>query len=229
MADPRSLSIIGFNQQPLDNQFWPSEKSVGTLAILLAGLNYNMDMPILFFARRLLLWRGVDVLNLNPNTRSNAFKNAPEPDQLTWLQADMQAGIQAGLAQSNYRQLILVGKSIGSLAIATVLEYAQAFLPTTSVWLTPLLRYEVVFQAAMNTPGPQVHLCGGADSTYKADRLQQILNTKPNASAFIAEGANHILEVPGDDQATFTGFSGAMLFLGKFLDSILPPTGTGAL
>ncbi|MRR31645.1 hypothetical protein EG834_15245 [bacterium] len=190
-------------------------------------MNYNMDMPILFFARRLLLWRGVDVFNLNPNTRSTAFQSASETDQLIWLQADMQAGIPTGLAQSNYRQLILVGKSIGSLAIATVVEYAQALLPTAFVWLTPLLRNEVVFQAAMNAAGPQVHLCGGADSTYKADRLQRILSTKPNASAYIADGANHILEVPGNDQATFTGFSGAMLFLGKFLDSVLAPTSAG--
>jgi hypothetical protein len=229
MADPRILPIIGFNQQPLDNQFWPSDQSVGSLAILLSGLNYNMDMPILFFARRLLLWRGVDVLNLNPNTRSTAFQSGSETEQLTWLQGDMHAGIQAGLAQSNYQQLILVGKSIGSLAIATGLEYAQALLPTASVWLTPLLRYEAVFQAALQASGPQVHVCGGADSTYKPDRLQQILTAKPNASAFIAEGANHILEVPGNDQATFTGFSGAMLFLGKFLDSVLAPTNAGAI
>ena len=227
MADPRTLPIIGFNQQPLDNQFWPSDQSIGTLAILLSGLNYTMDMPLMFFTRRLLLWRGVDVLNLNPNTRSTAFQGTNEADQLTWLQGDMQAGIQAGLAQSNYQQLILVGKSIGSLAIAMGEEYAQALLPTALVWLTPLLRYEAVFQAALKATGPQVHICGGADSTYKPDRLQQILATKPNASAFIAEGANHILEVPGDDQATFTGFSGAMLFLGKFLDSILASASAG--
>ncbi len=227
MADPRSLLIIGFNQQPLDNQFWPSDSSVGTLAILLAGLNYNMDMPLMFFARRLLLWRGVDVLNLNPNTRSTAFQGTNEADQLTWLEADMRAGIHAGLAQSNYQQLILAGKSIGSLAIATVVEYAQSLLPTALVWLTPLLRYEAVFQAALKASGPQVHICGGADSTYKPDRLQQILAAKPNASAFVAEGANHILEVPGNDQATFTGFSGAMLFFGKFLDSLLTPSSAG--
>ena len=226
MADPRILPIAGHASRELDNLFWPADQPIGALAVLLPGLNYTMDMPLMFFTRRLLLWRGVDVLNLNPQARSAAFQNASESDQMSWLQADVHAGLKAGLAQSNYHQLILVGKSIGSLAIAVGADYAQALLPTALVWLTPLMRYEVVLQTALNAAGPQVHLCGGADSTYKPDQLQQILAAKQDARAYIAEGANHILEVPGDDQATFDGFSGAMLFLGKFLDTVLAQSKT---
>jgi len=175
----------------------------------------------MFFTRRLLLWRGVDVLNLNPAARSTAIQNATAAEQLSWLHADVLAGLKVGLAQAKYQQLILVGKSIGSLAVAVGAGSAQTMLPTAIIWLTPLFHYEVVVQAALKATGPQVHICGGADSTFKPDRLQQILAANSTASAFIAEGANHNLEVPGNDQATFAGFSEAMLFLGKFVDSVL--------
>lgn len=227
MTDPRKLTISGHAGKPLDNLFWPASQSIGTLAILLPGLNYSMDMPLMFFARRLLLWRDVDVLNLNPDARSEEFQNATEVEQLAWLMNDVQAGLRAGLALSTYHRLILVGKSIGSLAIAVGAELAQTLLPTAFVWLTPLYRYDAVIHAAMKAAGPQVHICGGADPTYKSDQLQSILDAKSNARAYIAEGANHILEVPGNDQATFAGFSGAMLFLGKFFDSVTAQSVTG--
>lgn len=229
MADPRKLPITGHAGKPLDNQFWPADQSVGALAILLPGLNYTMDMPVMFFPRRLLLWRNVDVLNLNPNARSAEFQSVTEIEQLAWLQNDVQAGMKVGLGQARYQRLILVGKSIGSLAIAVGAEFAQSVLPTALVWLTPLFRYDIVIQAALTATGPQVHICGGADSTYKPDQLRQILAVKSNASAYIAEGANHNLEVPGNDQATFAGFSEAMLILGKFLDSVLMQSTAGKL
>lgn len=229
MANPRKLPIIGHTGEPLDNQFWQADPPMGALAILLSGLNYTMDMPVMFFPRQLLLWRNVDVLNLNPAARSTEFQSAAEVDQLTWLQNDIQAGLKVGLEQGKYQQLILVGKSIGSLAIALGADFSQSVLPTALVWLTPLYRYDIVVQAAMQATGPQVHICGGADSTFKLDRLQQILTAKPDASAYIAEGANHNLEVPGNEQATFAGFSEAMLFLGKFLDSVQVQSATGKL
>ncbi|MHB0987044.1 MAG: hypothetical protein ACYC3P_00090 [Bellilinea sp.] len=224
MVDPRTLGLTDYTGQELANQFWAADRPVGWLAVLLPGLGYSSDMPLLFFTRRMLLWRGVDVLNLNPATRSTAFQDASEAEQLVWLKADVLAGIEAGLAQREYRGLILAGKSIGSLAIAGVVEQAQNLLPTALVWLTPLLKWDVVLKAALAARGPQVYLCGDADSTFVPERLQQILSAKPQASAYVAKDANHSLEVPGNDQATFQGFSEAMLFLGKVLDAVLAPS-----
>ncbi|MHB8112875.1 MAG: hypothetical protein ACYDHA_05390 [Bellilinea sp.] len=228
MGDPRTLSLTDYTGQELANLFWAADLPVGWLAVVLPGLGYTSDMPLLFFTRRMLLWRGVDVLNLNLATRSAAFQGVSEAEQLAWLTADVLAGIKAGLAQCEYRGLILAGKSIGSLAIAGAVEQAQNLLPTALVWLTPLLKWDVVFKAALSARGPQVYLCGNADSTFAPERLQQILSAKPQASAYVAKDANHSLEVPGNDRATFLGFSEAMLFLGKYLDAVLAPS-TGNL
>ena len=224
MVYPRTLSLTDYTGQELANQFWTADRPVGWLAVLLPGLGYSSDMPLLFFTRRMLLWRGVDVLNLNLATRSAAFQGASEAEQLTWLKADVLSGIEAGLSQGEYRGLILAGKSIGSLAIAGAVEHAQDRIPTALVWLTPLLKLDVVVQAALSVSGPQVYLCGDADSTFVPERLQQILSAKPQASAYVAKDANHSLEVPGNDRATFQGFSEAMLFLGKVLDAVLAPS-----
>lgn len=218
MAEPYQLKVEGYDGKPLSNLFWPAEKSNGWLAIIIPGLNYTSDMPVMFYTRRLLQWRGADTLNLHPAARSDAFQNSSDELQLAWLRADVLAGLKAGLEQRTYRGIVLAGKSIGSLAIAQAVSQAESLLPTAIVWLTPLLRTQVVLDAALGAAGPQAHICGGADATYIPEALNQILAKKPRARAFIAPGGNHILEVPGDEPATFTGIRDAMLFLGKFLD-----------
>jgi hypothetical protein len=178
-------------------------------------------MPLLFFTREMLHWRGVDVLNLNPATNSPDFKNLSESGQSAWLKTGVDAGIEAGLRQGRYSGLILGGKSIGSLSVAASDLTLADGRSTALLWITPLFRRDSVFQAALAFNGPQVFLCGAEDSTYSPDRLDQILKNQPQATAIVVERANHSLEVPGDDHATFKGLSQAMLFLGSFLNQLL--------
>lgn len=218
MTNPTQYTISDFRGQALANQFWAAEEPNGWLGLVLPGLGYTSEMPLMFFTRRLLLWRGVDVLNLNPATHSDAFQNSSDEVQLNWLKTDVLSGLNSGLSAQNYKGIILAGKSIGSLAIAQAVAEAEAYLPTTLIWITPLLRWQVVVDAALKAVGPQVHICGGADPTYDAEKLNQIIAEKPLANAFVAPGANHILEVQGNEQATFRGICEAMLFVGNFLD-----------
>ncbi len=227
MPDLKQLNIPAFNGVPLPNQFWPAEHPNNWLAILLPGLNYTHDMPLMYFTRRLLMQRGIDVLNLNPNTRSGSFQNATQEAQLAWLKADMISGLGVGLSQGNYQGVILAGKSIGTLSIAGALEQAEALLPTILLWITPLFKWEVVNQAAMQAEGPQLFLCGSADPTFVPKTLEKILAEKPLASAFIAPGANHNLECEGDVKEAFNGIFQGMAFMADFLDQAIPNPGHG--
>jgi hypothetical protein len=88
------LGLTDYSGQELANQFWRADQPAGWLAVVLPGQGYTSDMPLLFFTRRMLLWRGVDVLNLNPSTRSAAFQSSSEVDQLSWVKADVLTGGQ---------------------------------------------------------------------------------------------------------------------------------------
>lgn len=221
MIEPIQLRIEGYDGKPLSNLFWLADSPNGWLAVILPGRGYTSDMPLLFFTRQLLRWRGIDVLNLNPSTQSEGYQSASGEMQLAWLKSDVLAGLTVGLSQKRYKGIVLAGKSLGSLAIAQAETQAESLLPTGIAWLTPLLRFKVVMDAALKASGPQVYLCGGSDEAYIPEKLSHILAQKPLSKAFVAPGANHNLEVPGDDQATFHGFSGAMLALGAFLDELL--------
>ncbi len=221
MNPPTPLTISSANGRPLANLFFPAEHASGWLALVLPGLGYTADMPLLYYSKLLLLNRSVDVLQLMPATTSPEFRALTAESRQDWLRSDVLAGLEAGLTQRSYQGIVLVGKSIGSISVALALPAAQSRLSTCAVWLTPLFREAIVMDAALSCKGPSFFLCGGADSTYLHDGLDSILKANTKAIACVVPGADHSLELAGDEEGTFHAIQAGMQALGRFLDDTL--------
>jgi len=195
MNPPTTLSIQTAAGRVLENSFFDAGLSNGWLALVLPGLAYSVDMPLLYYSKLLLLNRSVDVLQLMPATLSTEFQALDAAGRQEWLRQDVLAGLEAGLAQREYRGILLLGKSIGTIGLALALREAEARLPSVAVWLTPLFREPVVMDAAMTDEGPAFFLCGGADPTYLHDSLDQILKARTKAIACVIPKADHSLEL----------------------------------
>ena len=66
MAEIRigSLSISGYGDKAVPNRFFQQVGFASELVVLLPGLNYSCDLPLLYYPMRLLVERGADVLQL---------------------------------------------------------------------------------------------------------------------------------------------------------------------
>jgi len=222
MNQPSQLHISSPNGRQLSNLFFRADHPRNWLALMLPGLGYTADMPLLYYSKMLLLNRGVDVLQLMPATRSEEFQALDWESRRNWLRSDMLAGLDAGLAQHNYAGIVLVGKSIGTICIALGLQTAQSRLPICVGWLTPIFREEIVMDAALSCIGPSFFLCGGADNTFQADKLDLILKSNQEAQALIINGADHSLEIEGEEDKTLQALQEGMQAFASFLDSTLP-------
>ena len=195
-----SLQIAGYADLPLQNRFFrasqPSHAHPKTLALILPGLNYSCDMPLLFYPAKLMLDRGADVLQVHSDYTTAIYQTANRQDQAVWLATDTQAALRAGRAQDDYRQLVLVGKSIGTLALASLVE-GDLDLAAVAIWLTPLLTQARLLQAAASTRLPGLFVASRSDPTFEAGALERI-QEQANAEALLFDGANHSLEIPGD-------------------------------
>ena len=67
----------------------------------------------------------------------------------------------------------------------------------SAIWLTPLLRSELLKSQLERLDNPSLFVSGSADSEYDAESAAK-LRRKPNAQFLLLEGADHSLEVPGD-------------------------------
>lgn len=191
-----SLEILGYAGKAVSNRFFRQKSVPKTLAVLFPGLWYSCDMPLLFYPMKLLLQHGAEVLQIHTDYTIPTFQNSRPEEREPWLAADSRAALQTGLAQGNYTNLVLVGKSIGTLALASLLgsHFDQNAL---LIWLTPLLRQPALVKAASQYKGPALFIAGTGDGTYDPDALAQIQQTTA-AEALLVEGADHSLEIPND-------------------------------
>ena len=166
MPEFTTLPISGYNGNPLSNLLLCPEQVAEHLAVVLPGLGYTADMPLLYYPTRLLLERKFDVLQLRPNYQSHNFQTAPKEERLEWMYADASEGLKAALERKPYQKLVLVGKSIGTMGMALLINQYEDLGDPITVWITPLLGEPFVVDAALACTAPSFYMAGTADSTF---------------------------------------------------------------
>ncbi len=189
-----SLPITNAEGKGVPNHFLHHSRPAPRLAVLFPGLNYTCDMPLLYYTAQLLLARGADVLQLLTDYTGPDFQSLSRPEQAQRAAADAQAAVQEGRSRRPAAQLLLAGKSIGTLALA----HLSAVLPgVPCIWLTPLLRQPLVVDAIRRARGPALLVGGTGDPAFDPQGLAHLAGL-PHVQVFSANGANHSLEIPGE-------------------------------
>jgi predicted alpha/beta-hydrolase family hydrolase len=211
-----SLNIAGYGGNPVPNRFFCQEGAATTLAVLFPGLWYTCDMPLLYYPLELLLQRGADVLQLRTDYTVPSYQSLKPNERANWLFTDALAVVRAGRARRDYARLLLIGKSIGTLAIAHLIT-TQAGADALTIWLTPLLREPQLVEAASYNKSPALFLAGTGDDLYDAAAMARIREAA-RAEALIIEAANHRLEIPGDLFASLRVLEQIMRGITDFLE-----------
>jgi len=217
MFEITTLPVSGRAGLALPNRFFRQAGGAPTLAVIFPGLNYTADMPLLYYPAALLRQRGADVLQVRADYTGGDYAALPPVERFAWLAEDARAAAQAGWAQGSYSRLVLVGKSIGTLALASL----AADLPgsqAATVWLTPLLKQPRLAEAVTRLPSPAFFTCGSADDTYQAVVFRQLSASAAGHTTVLIEAANHSLEIPGDFNASLAALARVMQALAGFLD-----------
>jgi hypothetical protein len=148
-------------------------------AVLLPGVRYFSQAPLLWFAREAARARGWSVVEVD--------ERAPDgEDPFEWMRGQAERALAATSAELT----VAVGKSLGSVA-ATIVD-------GPAIWLTPLLdRPEIA--AALATAGSPALLVGSpADPSWDEGELPD----NPMLEVFELPGLDHSLQVSGDPIAS---------------------------
>ena len=155
-------------------------------------------MPLLYYPARLLLAMGADVLRVeSAYDLVDGFRGLSEAEQDRWLHADATAACRAALAQRAYRQVTLVGKSIGTLALGHLLATEAALAQARAIWLTPLLTNERLRSLIERCRQRSLFVIGTDDPEYDQARLVEA-QAATGGEAVVVGGGDHSLEVRGD-------------------------------
>lgn len=197
-----TLEVQG-HDAAVPNTYWSNGSD--TLLIMLPGLGYTNDMPIMFYLHQIAVGRGYDVLQVNYDYRSVPRETSAEEWSVRMM-GDVQPAIDAALAKGSYTNIVLAGKSIGTRVMATLL--ARGFDKATAyIWLTPLFVAEPVKQAAMNN-GPSIAVFGDADYAVANADLAPV--AQAGVRIVVQPNGDHGMMIPGDVPQSIADLANAM-------------------
>ena len=212
-----SLDVIGSNDRLVQNEFIQQKESSGKLALVFPGLRYSSDKPLLYYTTEILLARGYDAIQLWADYRLPEFQNLSQAEKSIQLIEDGKALLHSGLQARDYSNLVMVGKSLGTLTMAFILT-EDVKLPTLmTVWFTPLIHLPPVSQVVLDLPGPAFVAGSDADPTFESGTVSQILSIS-HITTQVIEGADHSLEIPGEPLRSTQILASLMANLTDFLN-----------
>lgn len=187
------------NDHPIpDNTFFWQEENTDHLALILPGLNYTCDMPLLYYTAQFLIADGADVLQVkyDYNQKSHG-KPFSLDDKVPQLNKDVTSIVKVALEQRNYQHLTIIAKSLGTLGVPTLLETDFSAKVQTCVYLTPILKELVSQKELIQTCPNNLFVIGTIDPYYDPELIRVLINAQGD-NFMIIEGVNHSLEFQDD-------------------------------
>ncbi|WP_342515369.1 alpha/beta hydrolase [Sutcliffiella sp. FSL R7-0096] len=158
------------------------------LAIILPGAGYTSQGPLLHFSSGHFFNQGFDVLQINYR-----FSEAElDPFDSEGFSTNVLLTLDETLKETHYDQLVIVAKSIGTLALTKLIEH-QKYKNTSAIWLTPLLHRDDVYQTMLQNENNALCIIGDKDFCYREERFANLVSNSTTKTLLIPNG-DHSLE-----------------------------------
>jgi hypothetical protein len=201
MPQGKRLETRGYQGETLPLSLWEQPAQTEHLALVFPGFGYHADLPVLYYPALQLYASGADVLRLEYRYFERpGFLRLPEAELDRALGADASAVLETGLKNHAYTHITLVGKSLGTLAMAALLDRQPDLSSAACVWLTPVLDNHNLLRQLRQGHNPGLLAIGTADHYYNPTILDP-LKSRANLRCLAFLRADHSLEVDGDAQA----------------------------
>ena len=179
----------------MPNEFFRQPAGSSNLGIILPGRGYTSAMPLLYYAEQLLIERGCDVLTVDYDYRSIS-RTVSRQELEERLYTDTLQSLLVAYGQHSYASVVLVGKSLGTMAMAHLLD-AQRWPIVATTWLTPILRRDDVRQGLVNM-AHRAFLAIGTDAGEYDRQLLDELEHHRGVDVCTIERAEHSIDIVGD-------------------------------
>ena len=160
------------------------------LAVFFPGIGYNMDKPLLYYARKIVSEYEYEIFLLS-------FSGFPEkkPGDPDWMKAAAQLAVQQSVEQmksvdlSKYRDIVFIGKSIGTIAAAAIASERHEKDRIRMVLFTPL-------EETFSVPVEKAIVFTGSNDPWVGKENSRIpeLCEERGLEYYVTSGGNHSLE-----------------------------------
>nr|MBF6634929.1 alpha/beta hydrolase [Planococcus sp. (in: firmicutes)] len=157
---------------------------------------YTAKSPMFHFAEVIFLNQNYDVLRVNYQYTDKAYDDFTMKELNEAIVQDVRLVISEVLKGRNYQEFYLIGKSLGTIAMAAEMKRPE-FSEAKAVWVTPLMNQEEVLNTMVNSRNPAQCYIGDKDRYYSPGAFE-LLKTNPSLESTLLPDINHRLDCETD-------------------------------
>jgi pimeloyl-ACP methyl ester carboxylesterase len=212
MDQSRITDLTGVGGRQIAGVRWqPGKHASDRLAVCLPGLSYPSEGPLTFYMKLAFVAAGWDWWSIDYRyLEDDAFTRLDWPQRNRYLREEAVAIGEYVKRTANHRQIVLVGKSLGTIMVDTLM-HAETFRtggPRMGyVILTPTDVQGSVLDSLAESGEPALLVIGNRDRFFDPD-LERRAAAMQNVRQLVIPGAGHVLEQVPDgtsDEAAPTG------------------------
>jgi len=166
------------------------------VCFMLSGGGYNYDKPLFYYSTMLMLENKIDVVQVHYSYPVEIFKNSIE-EIANMMLDDINPVISDVTANYQYEEVILLGKSLGTIPLAMDFIKRESFRNSKFIFLTPLLNFTQMYQSILQSSHKGLLVIGEKDLHYKSEKINELKQTSLQIE-MIQQG-NHSLDVENLD------------------------------
>jgi predicted alpha/beta-hydrolase family hydrolase len=178
---------------PLPHTFFEGDGA--GLLVILPGLHYSSDGPLLYLLAKQLQGAGWDTLGLMYGFQ--ALMSFPWTEHVAETLSETTDAIRAAIDHRAYSRVAIAGKSLGSMLLAQLCAPGVVPEDARVAHLTPPIGNATFDAVFASTRQPAYIAIGTADSFYSGEAVAS-LKARRSTLIRIVEGADHGMDVPGN-------------------------------
>lgn len=190
MFNSESKTVKGYKDLDIPFTILSKESSSKNLAIILPGMGYTSQAPLLHYSTGVFINKSFDVLHVNYQYNNKAYDGFNEISKA--IKVDVKNVIDFVLTNKTYENFYLIGKSVGTIAMSSELT-RETFKNAKAIWLTPLIQREDVLHAMVKSKNKGLCMIGDKDPCYFEERYVKVVENS-NITSKLIPNVNHSLE-----------------------------------
>ncbi|QIZ08617.1 alpha/beta hydrolase [Priestia megaterium] len=197
-------------------QYTHIENGSTVVCFMFSGAGYTYDKPLFYYSTMTMLQNQYDVVHIHYSYGQDLFK-LPLEDITKIIVNDVKPIIDDVLKNYQYQETVFLGKSLGTIPIINGLMKSDMYMNSKMVLLTPLLKFDSIFETLLMTKHSSLIVIGEKDAHYIPSKIESIEN-KTNIKIETIPNANHSLDMePFNTSMSITALEKVMKKLGDFL------------
>jgi hypothetical protein len=184
-------AVNGYKGLLIDYMHIKQDKPSTNLVVMFPGRGYTVQGPLFHYSTGVYLNKGFDILQVNYDYTTKEAESMSLEEEMIRINEDVNAVIDEVLTEHAYDHFVLLGKSIGTIALSSVVDRAE-FKLAKCIWLTPLFQLDKVFESMKLSRQPGLCIIGEKDPCYIQDRYDEI-KAKDTFTSFLIPGTDHSL------------------------------------